>query len=262
MLKLIDKLPYSIVIIVLVASLMTGCKNKQQLSNSATTLPFRSPDFLKQQLIQQQVNADWLTAKMKINFDNNGQQQKAFATLKMRKDSIIWMNIKKLGIEGARLQITRDSVYLLDRINAKYTVKPLSFITEKFNLPTNFSTLQNFLLGNVVFFTNALIVSQKDLHYQLLDISTRFNAQYWINSASYRLSKIAIADYDADREVTADYADYQLLPDEQYFPHVRNVHIDDPEAGRIGVQLQFSEVIPSRPTAIRFSIPPHYERAD
>lgn len=237
-----------------------SCKSKKQLLDSPNLQP-RTAEFLQQQIAQQQLKAEWLTGKMKVSFDNNGQQQKAFSTLKMRKDSLIWLNIKKLGIEGARVQITPDSVYLIDRINAQYMVKGLSFITEKFNLPTNFSMLQNFLLGNAVFFTRNLTATNDQVNYQLLGENEKLTTQYWLNGISYQLTKMYVTD-KKERRLTAQFSNYQPLADQQQFAYFRNIDVDSADLGKVNVQFDFTEVVINEPTTIRFSIPDHYERVD
>lgn len=241
--------------------LTISCKSKKQLVNNNQLKP-QTAEFLQQQLAQQQVKADWLTGKMKVSFDNNGQQQKAFSTLKMRKDSVIWMNVKKLGIEGARVQITPDSVYLIDRINGQYSVKGLDFITKKFNLPANFSMLQNFLLGNPVFFTRDLTAANDDLNYQLLGETERLTTQYWLNSIAYQLTKMYVVDKKDNRKLIAQFSDYRSLNEKQQFAYFRDIDVDSTEMGKVKVQFEFTEVKLDEPTTIRFSIPDHYERVD
>lgn len=238
-----------------------GCKNKKAITSS-TGLPIQTSEFLISQLAKNQVNAEWLTAKTKITFDNNNQTQRAYSTIKMRKDSIIWMNVKKLGIEAARVQITPDSVYLIDRINGEYTVKGLDFITEKFNLPANFSTLQNFLLGNAVFFTRNLTASNDNLNYQLLGETDRLVSQYWLNGLTYQLTKMYFSEKEQKRQLISILSDYRPLNETQNFSYFRSIDLDSTEMGKVMVQFDFTEVNINQPTTIRFSIPNHYDRID
>ncbi|MFK7936862.1 MAG: DUF4292 domain-containing protein [Saprospiraceae bacterium] len=248
-------------ILLLLALFTMSCKGKKQLVSSTKLAP-QTTEFLQQQLAENQVQAEWLMGKMKVNFNNNGQQQKAFSTIKMRKDSVIWMNVKKLGIEGARLQVTPDSVYLIDRINGEYMVKGLSFITEKLNLPANFSMLQNFLLGNAVFFTRDLTAANDDLNYQLLGENETLATQYWLNGISYQLTKMYVIDKTENRRLMAQFSNYQPLNEQQNFSYFRDIDVDSTEMGKVNVRFDFTEVKLNEPTTIRFSIPNHYQRVD
>lgn len=217
---------------------------------------------MKGQLIKNQVTANWLEAKAKVTFSNNNQVQKVFSTIKMRKDSIIWMNVKKLGIEAARVQITKDSVYLIDRINNQYAIKSIDFLTEKFNLPANFSTLQTLLLGNPIFFTKELIASQNQLNYQLKGKNDHLESEYWLNGVSLELTKMRINDYREKRVFTSTLGDYQVLPNEKKFSYFRNLNLTSPDTGLIDVEFSFTNVELNVPTSIRFSIPERYTKID
>lgn len=255
------KLPSFFPLIIFLLLLTVSCKSKKEILTTTSLKP-QTSEFLMTQLAENQVNAQWLTAKTKIAFDNNNQIQRAYSTIKMRKDSIIWMNIKKLGIEAARVQVTPDSVYLIDRINGQYSIKGLNFITEKFNLPANFSTLQNFLLGNAVFFTRSLSASNDDLNYQLLGETDRLVSQYWLNGISYQLTKMYFSEKEEKRQLVSTLSDYRPINETQNFSYFRSIDLDSTEMGKVKVEFNFTEVEINQPTTIRFSIPDHYERID
>lgn len=180
----------------------------------------------------------------------------------MRRDSIIWMNVKKLGIEAVRVQITKDSVYLIDRINNQYAIKSIDFLTEKFNLPANFSTLQALLLGNPIFFTKELVASQDELNYQLKGKNDHLENEYWLNGVTLELTKMWFNDYREKRVFTSTLGDYQVLSNEKKFSYFRNLNLTSPDTGIIDIEFLFTNVEVNVPTSIRFSIPERYTKID
>ena len=58
------------------------------------------------------------------------------ATIRMHKDSLIWASVNAvLGIEAMRLLITKDSVFLLDKLNKTYTTRSVDYLQEETSLP-------------------------------------------------------------------------------------------------------------------------------
>ena len=131
--------------------LVSSCKTGKKIGNRS--LKERSPDFLMEQMVRQQVSAEWFEGRAKIGYSDEYLSIGVNATIRMRKDSILWVSVKKLGFEAARALITKDSVYVLDRINNQYGVQGFDWIEKEFGIPASLNTLQMIFLGNPVFFT-------------------------------------------------------------------------------------------------------------
>ena len=151
------KTTYQLLFFLLSLLFIMSCKTVK--TSDGATLRVRSANFLVKKLDQQRLDAEWMTAKVKLKFSDNGSTTRASADIRMRKDSVIWMTVRKFGIEGARVLITTDSVYLINRLERQYLVRDFSFIESEFNLPASFETFQDFVLGNVFFMTKENIKS-------------------------------------------------------------------------------------------------------
>ncbi len=88
--------------------------------------------------------------RSKLSFKSPQQAiDNANVSIRMQKDSLIWLSISKLGIEGARVLIARDSVRILDKINRQYAVADYGTISRQFRFPLSFEWLQALLVGNL-----------------------------------------------------------------------------------------------------------------
>lgn len=213
-------------------------------------------------MIENQIKADWFSSNAKIVYQNGNQILKGSSSIKMRKDSIIWMNVKKFGFEVARVQITQDSVYILDRINGAYMVKDMNYITEEFNLPANFSTLQAILLGNPVFFSRELEAKNETLSYHLTGESNSIKNDFWLNGINYQLHKMDFFDKKERRTLKNTLESYQKLADEQNFSYFRRLELHNPKSEQLSIELTFSKIEINIPKDIRFEIPSRYTRMD
>ena len=82
---------------------LTSCKSKQVISNQ--DIPKKSTRFLLKKMNQQEVDVDWFSSKAKIKYSDQYDRIGATANIRMRKDSVLWMNVKKAGVEAFRIKI-------------------------------------------------------------------------------------------------------------------------------------------------------------
>src|SRR5215216_6405944 len=101
------------------------------------------------------------TFSAKIDVDYRGGDDKHYdvnANMRMYKDSLIWVSVNAVfGIEAMRMLITKDSVFLLDKLNKSYLVRSVDYLQEVSSLPLTLSTLQNLLMGNPVFIDSNIV---------------------------------------------------------------------------------------------------------
>lgn len=249
---------FVVLIVALVA--FSSCKGAR---NAAHTEDEKAgtAEFVMKKLVQNQVRATGMEAKAKISFDDGDMSQSATATIKWKKDEVIWMSVTKFGFEVARAQITPDSIYLIDRINNEYAIKDLSFIHREYNLPANFQTLQALLMGSPVFFNTKMIglASQGNM-YQLTDKSSTITGEYWIDNKQFLLNKMVFEDTQEKQKLNIDLKDYRQLSDNQNFSYLRNIEVYSPKAGSVKIGVEFSKTELTPPNSIRFEIPQRYTR--
>lgn len=240
--------------------LMAGaCKTSRSASEVLRDV---TPEGLLTLLNNQQIKAKWLEAKAKISFDDGEQQISVAATVKMRKDSVLWASVKKLGFEVARVKVTRDSVHILDRINNEYAVRDLKFIEQEFNAPASLQTLQALLLGNPLFFTTTNMKAELQTpFYHLFGENDYEENHYWLQAADKQLSKMDFKDKRNRRNMSMQLQEYTpIAGGRQNFSYLRNMEMDSQESGRVAVEVHFSEVTLDKPVDMNFEIPDRYTR--
>ena len=135
---------YFILLFFLLISL-PACKTKKVVS----------PDDLDasmmkvwEELSNQNLSFEWYhaTGDMQVSFE--GFSMGAKGDIRIRKDSVILLSVKKFGLELARAQITQDSMYALNRLQGTYFVIPIDSVKNEYNVPFNYSELQEIIVGN------------------------------------------------------------------------------------------------------------------
>lgn len=247
-------------ILLLVLSL-SACTPKKALGSK--DLKENTPEAMMDQLVRNQLYAEWLDAKAKISFNDGYQSMSANASIKMRKDSILWISVKKLGFEVARMQVTRDSVYILDRLNNQYTVKDLSYLESSYNIPASLQMLQALVLGNPVFFTRKnLQMEAAENGYHLWGTDETKENHFWMNRQELRLEKTTLSDGRAGRNMALELKEHADLTGNQKFSYLRQLELNSRETGKVNAEISFSSVEINNPIEIRFEIPERYTRMD
>jgi Domain of unknown function (DUF4292) len=258
---------YCFLLLSLILISLPSCKTARNAST--VKLKNKSSKFILKKLANQRFEADWLSAKLRITYSDDYQTRKLTANIRMRKDSVIWMNVKKISVEAARIKITPDSIYAIDRLNKEYFIKDLSFLEKEYGLParekgpSNFEVLQEVIFGNPVFFDGAgLKTSVLTSEYQLKSENDDFSSQYLINGISFLLAQMAFEEKHSKQNLTISFersAETEEYPNFSYF---RNFNLYSDSLGDVTVKVKFSKLEINKPKAIRFEIPSHYKKLD
>ncbi len=253
--------------------LAPACKSSKK-AGGTIDLKKRSARYLVKKMQEQEVDVEWLSAKARIGYSGEDRSFKVTANIRLRKDSVLWMNFKKLSVEVARVLITPDSIYLIDRHNKQYTVQGFDFLERQFSMPaaiaeeagaiaTGFNSMQQLLLGNTPVFPNRKYKSSIDQNqYQLSREAPGFDNAYWLDGLSLLLSKMSFMDTGFDRELRVEMEDYKTIDEKQKFSYFRRLNLDSPDTGEVSISVKFSKVEINTPKSIRFEIPSRYTKMD
>lgn len=207
------------------------------------------------------VKAQYMEAKAKIDYADGQQSVSANALLRMKKDEYIWLSVKKLGFEVGRVLITKDSAFILNRLNNEYYAEPLTYVEETFNLPGNLTDAQQLLLGNP-FFSNktGMQLEVADEYYALRSREGNLERTYQVDRKDMRLSQMQLEDKAYLRRVLIGMSEYADIAGNQKFSYLRSLEMESPAAGKMTVSIQFADVVLNVPKEIKFDIPEKYTR--
>ena len=238
--------------------LFSACKTPQ--GARAGKLKARSAEYVQKQMVQNQFNAEWVSAKAKIKFSDEDRNMTVFSSIKMRKDSVIWLNAKAFGIEAGRVMIRPDSIFVIDRLNKRYMEKDIWWLQDEFGLPVDFKGLQAMLLGNPIFFNSDLTVEKDSTHYVLGGENDRYKTAYKADGLTFKMVEMLISQPKDNRMGLIQLSDYQMLANGQSFSFNRNIGMSSPETGKTTVRIEMTKVDVDVPVSIPFSVPPRYTK--
>lgn len=237
-----------------------ACKSGRLARNPR--LKPKSEKVLMKRLLDNQVPAEWFSGKAKLTYRDEYMRQSFTANIRIRKDSVIWLNFKKFSLEAARVLITPDSVFILDRINNEYSIEPFEYVQRRYSLPVGFQGLQALILGNPVFFSQNTEADVDGQRYVITQKTDRYNAKYWLDGTKLLLQEFMVEDIRNHRKMSAESSDYQSLERKQKFSYFRSFNLSHPDFGEVALDVKFSKVEINVPKSVKFDIPARYERID
>lgn len=258
----------NIIFIVLILMLGIGCKSKKN-GQTQIKMKKRSSKYLIDKLDKYQLDAEWFSGKGNVKITEKGKSNSAKIYIRMRKDSVIWAAVKKLGFEAGRAMVTTDSIFLMNRLNKTYYAKPISYMRDMLGLSssgdnlTDFRLLYDLMLGNPVYMKDGKYdVEMFEAQYELSKETDGLETKYWLNGFNFLLKKMTFQQTGESRVASCTFEDYKSIEEDQLFSYIRKLNLYSSETGELKVDLNYKSVTFNKPVSIKFDIPDRYEKVD
>lgn len=202
-----------------------------------------------QQLVEKTIQFKEISVNGRLEANMNGSDNSMQFTLRMKQDSVIWVSLKPLlGIEAARIVITKDSVFIADRLNHQWYKKGLNYLQKFLGTPLPFRLLEDVLLSNM---TEVLSYQPKiypdSNFYQLSKDTNQLFYQAWVTPDFYKISHLRITQPGTNRILEVFYPFFQDLQGRQFekaesptalYPKVLNAAFSD-AANTSSLEIEF-----------------------
>jgi hypothetical protein len=214
---------------------------------------------------KQKINFKTFNAKIKVDYEGAEKKDNYTVYLSMVKDSVILIRVKGtfLGIaaEGLQARVTKDSVVLVQKVGDKsVTKRSIAYLQEVTEIPFDFMSLQDLLIGNPIFFSNNL-VSYKSNDNQLLVtmVGDLFKNLINIDNSTQRILFSKLNDVNTHRSRSCDitFGNYQPLAG-SWFAADRKISMS--EKSKLDIFLDFKEFSIDEPVKYSFEIPKNYKK--
>jgi len=211
---------------------------------------------------QQETDFKTFSAKIKVEYQDNKGKQNITAYVRVIKDSVIWISgyATVFNIEAFRALIHKDSVFVLDKINKEVQLRSIDYLQEVTQIPFDFKTLQDLLLGNPIFFSDS-VVSYKETETKILlaTIGTNFKNLLTLNKPNRLIVHSKLDDLDINRNRTADIT-YDEFENNNgiNFSTFREITVS--EKNKLDIQLKYKQYEFNKDLQMGFAIPKNYKR--
>lgn len=254
-----------------------GCKTQKKLEK--TNVKRKSSSYLLQKLKQSELNYTWFSARASTNAEIGDKKLQMTIKLRIRKDSAIWLSISPaLGIEMARVLITKDSLKFLNRLEKNFMIGTINYLDNFAPVAINYKMFQSLITGNNIIFQEVQESVKPDKYKVGIDdgkylLSTLRMKKYiktakgkknaestvnriWLLPKTFKIAKSEINNFKSNKKIIASYEQFEEI-EAQIIAHL--VHVMMQADQKVSVTLNYSKVTLNKPLKMPFRIPSKYE---
>lgn len=211
------------------------------------------------------------SARLSVDLQTGGKTMGSRVELKLVKDSALQLSVQPfLGIEVFRMELTPDSVKVMDRMNKRYVAEGYTALKEEWPIDFNFYNLQA-LFVHQLFLPGEQEV--EGVHYDQFRLDregaiTRLHARdrmdlrycFEANSSEQLLSTL-ITEGNGRYSLLWKYLSLEAQPSVAWlFPLQMQVSFRDEGIRKGGMDIRFSRLQWDKPLNMDFSVPAKYKR--
>ncbi len=202
-------------------------------------------------------------AKIKVDYeDSKGKQPDITANVRIIKDSAIWISLSAtfLNVEVFRIYVNKDSVILLNKQQKEVQHRSLDYLQEVTEIPFDYKTLQDLLIGNPIFLDSTIVAFKKTNDGILLSsLGKYFKHLLSLSSDNNLLMHSKLDDIDVSRSRTAalTYGGYESK-DGINFSTYREIAVS--EKNKLDIQLNYKSYDFNKELSVSFNVPKNYKR--
>lgn len=211
------------------------------------------------------------SARLSVDLQTGDKTMGSRVELKLVKDSALQLSVQPfLGIEVFRMELTPDSVKVMDRMNKRYVAEGYTALKEEWPIDFNFYNLQA-LFVHQLFLPGEQEV--EGVHYDQFRLDregaiTRLHARdrmdlrycFEANSSEQLLSTL-ITEGNGRYSLLWKYLSLEAQPSVAWlFPLQMQVSFRDEGIRKGGMDIRFSRLQWDKPLNMDFSVPAKYKR--
>ena len=262
---------------ILALNVLESCRSTKKLQSTINkkdtaiiaTIPPTATDSTREiqaileNLKKNHIDFNTFSAKIKVDYsDGRGKQPDVNAFVHILNDSLIWVSINAtfLNIEAFRILISRDSIWILNKLEKQFESHSLDYLENVAKIPLDFKTLQDLIVGNPIFFGNTIVAYRKTENHVLVStIDKNFKNLLTLSANNNLVERSKLDDLDISFNRTGDltYSDYENKAG-PYFSTSREITVA--EKTKVDILLDFKQYDFNKELSFPFSIPKNFKR--
>jgi len=234
-----------------------ACSTTQSVFNGR--IKPMTTEELDTEIRKQEIVFETFAAKAKVDVSSLSSTNSFSVSMAVRSDSMIGLSLRMLGIEGARVRITPDSIEILDRINQEYIPRPISFLKDSLLVDLDYSGLQDLLTGNPIMYDSASLTQEESEAYYILHARNGVYKNTLSLDEGIAIVRMFILDLQTQRSLDMHLGAYEKTAGRRF---AMNRQILIHASGDLQANIEFTEVVFDEPFSFSFSVNPKYTRVD
>ena len=248
-----------------------ACKTTKDAAGSGTLEGMADAEIFVS-MVGSSLQYQTLSGNLNVNIKTSKNSLGSKASIKMVRDEKIQLSFQPfLGIEAFRMELTPDSVFIIDRLNKRYAAENYYDLAQLTQVNFNFYNLQDL-------FTNRLFLAGKNrlepTDYELFSIKNDKDRSLlltkkdkreircsFVGDPSHKIQSFAVMKDDQTKAVfQSAYENFQPVAQNQLFPMSMNMILNLPSDEVIDLKFNYSKVELDKDLNLQFNVPNKYQR--
>lgn len=160
----------------------------------------------------EEIDFEYFHGKAHVKFTDDKKEREVNSTIRLRKDSVIWMNFSVVGFQGGRALINRDSMVIVNYVDKEYYVYYYKDLSKRFNFTIDYDVIQAAFLGNLIIprLPEDNIIQETSFNLLQQNRGSVFIKNY-INAASTKLEKVEMKESETNNSLIINYTNFQQV---------------------------------------------------
>lgn len=199
-----------------VALVTAGCSRK------VTPL---APSTPKTTLNIEEIDFEYFKGKARMILRDSKKERDVKADIRIRKDSVIWMQFNVIGIQGGKALVNRDSITIISNLDKEYYVFDYKEMSKRFNFEINYDIIQAAMLGNPIIRRSSTDeVAPESSMYLLKQQAGTVNVTNYVNAATMKIEKVELKEGNSSNSLVINYSQFQPVGD-KVFPYNGTINL-------------------------------------
>lgn len=236
---------------------LIGCKSKQAVATAAANDNTEVTKVINGHYLNQH---DFTTLNIRANakYEDEKQSHSVNADIRIKKDEIIWINIKFLGLPMAKAMITPTKVSYYEKLNSTYFEGDFSLLSNWLGTDLDFNKVQNLFLGKALddLTKDQWISEVVEKMFRLSSpTSSDVTKEFYFEGANYLLKKETINQESKNRSLEIRYPSYKEEKG-MYLPNEINIKAEQKD--KVTIDIEYKHTTFNEKLSYPFSIPSDY----
>jgi hypothetical protein len=238
---------------------LASCKTKAFLIEGKAEQELRAETVIQK---NDSTKFDFRTLYIKANarYEDQKNTQNVTAEIKIKKNEIILVSIRFLGITMAKAMITPTVVKYYEKINGSYFEGNYKTLSNWLGTDLDYTKVQNMLLAQSIKELKPIDFSAvvSDSGYKLESKSNTNNFAFFFESERFLLTKQQIEQIQQSRIFSIDYKQFQDNSG-KILPSILNIFAQQ-QQGKTKIDIEYKNVTFDEELTFPYSVPEGYER--
>jgi hypothetical protein len=212
----------------------------------------------------EQIDFGYLHGRARLIFKDDKKEREVKANIRIRKDSVIWMNFTVVGVQGGKALINKDSITIISNVDKEYYVFEYDELSKRFNFTIDYTVIEAAMLGNPIKNNSAQSeIGQEGDRDKLTQKEGSVIIKNLINPIMKKIEYVELVETTTNNMLKLEYANFQPLGD-KYFAYNGTVNVFyKTAAGLINntITIEYNKAeVGDKELKFPFNIPKRYDR--